>query len=105
MSTKVEDQWMSDAAALGCVVCRNLGYGESPAEIHHLRADAGMSQRAKHNKTIPLCAPHHRTGGYGVAFHAGERIWQENFGNEQSLYEQTVIDVDVFRSSIYGRAV
>ena len=29
MATKDEKQWLSDVADLGCVVCRNLGYGPS----------------------------------------------------------------------------
>ncbi len=104
MSTKAEKQWMSDASALGCVVCRNLGHGKSPAEIHHLRTGNGIAQRSAHKRSIPLCHPHHRTGSYGVAFHAGQRVWQANFGTETELYEQTVNDVDEFRESIYGRA-
>ena len=104
MSTNAEKLWMSDAASLGCVVCRNLGYGPSEAEIHHLRAGMGMSQRSSDDKSIPLCPPHHRTGGHGVAFHAGPSIWQRKFGTELALHAQTVIDVDELRLNIVGRA-
>jgi hypothetical protein len=73
---------------LGCVVCRNLGFGYSPAEIHHLRNGCGTGQRSEHTRSIPLCPPHHRIGGYGVAIHAGQRKWEENYGSEESLLEQ-----------------
>jgi len=105
MATRVEKQWMSDSAAIGCVVCRNLGYGRSPAEIHHIKAGCGISQRSSNLKTLPLCHAHHRTGGDGVAFHANSKLWQEKFGTELELLDQTVIDVEKFRESIIGRAV
>jgi hypothetical protein len=41
--------------------------------------------RASHYDVIPLCPKHHRTGGYGVAIHAGIRKWQENYGNELDI--------------------
>lgn len=83
---------LGKVAALGCVVCRNLGYGETPAEIHHVRSGQGM-KRASHYETIPLCHLHHRTGGYGVAFHAGEKAFEANFGNELDLLEQTWVEI------------
>lgn len=105
MSTKAEKQWMSDVSALGCVVCRNLGFGESPAEIHHLKTGCGISQRSSDLYTIPLCPQHHRLGGDGVAFHANSKLWQKKYGDEITLLNQTIIDVGKFRDSIYGRAV
>lgn len=97
MSSKAGKQWMGDIAQLGCVVCRNLGYGETPAEVHHIRTGQGK-MRAKDEDSIPLCPPHHRTGGYGVAYHAGARKWQENFGSELVLLEQTKNDVAALRA-------
>lgn len=95
--TKDDKNWLSDVAALGCVVCRNLGYGESPAEIHHVRTGQGTAQRASNKKTLPLCTPHHRTGGYGVAIHAGQKKWEENYGTETELLEQTQREVEELR--------
>ncbi len=37
--TKAEKAHLSPVAALGCIVCRNLQLGESPAEIHHVRSE------------------------------------------------------------------
>lgn len=68
-------------AELGCILCRR------PAEIHHLRAGAGMGMKSQ--DMIPLCPEHHRTGGHGVAFHAGPRSFEENFGTEKELLERT----------------
>ena len=79
---------LQKVAELGCVVCRNIGVGYSPAEIHHLRKDCGTGQRSSHKRSIPLCPQHHRNGGYGVAIHAGQRKWEENYGTEESLLEQ-----------------
>lgn len=78
-----------DIADLGCIVCRNLGYHDSPAEVHHLRDGVGMGQRSTNDEAIPLCPMHHRIGGYGVAFHAGKKAFEEKYGSERDLLEQT----------------
>jgi PHP family Zn ribbon phosphoesterase len=91
-ATAAEKRHMSKVAALCCVVCRNLGYGESPAELHHVRNGKGL-KRASHMEVIPLCHTHHRTGGHGIAYHAGRVVWEENFGTEIELLEQVLSEV------------
>ncbi len=81
---------LSRVAGLGYIVCRNLNLGETPAEIHHIRTGQGVGLRADHRKSIPLCHPHHRNGGYGVAIHAGRKQWEKNFGTESQLLEQVL---------------
>ena len=98
-------QSMSDVAALGCVVCRNQGYTGSPAELHHITTGAGMGQKASDEDVIPLCPTHHRLGGWGIALHAGEREWQDRYGNQLDLLSQTGRDLIKFRELIVGRAV
>jgi len=80
---------MGVVAGLYCIVCRNLHLGESPAEVHHVRYLAGGGQRSGNLDTIPLCPRHHRIGGHGIAFHAGPEIWQQKYGTEADLLEQT----------------
>ena len=75
-------------AALGCQVCNNLGFPDSPCEIHHLRSGMGMGQRSKHDRAIGLCHAHHRTGGYGVAIHAGQKEFERKYGTELELLDQ-----------------
>lgn len=48
-----------------------------------------MGRRASHYDTIPLCARHHRTGGHGVAVHAGTRTWESIFGKQTALLART----------------
>jgi hypothetical protein len=45
--------------------------------------------RASNYDAIPLCHKHHRTGGYGVAFHAGKQAFEDQFGTEGELLEET----------------
>ncbi len=68
MTTLAEKKHMGRVAQLGCAVCFRLRLGETPAELHHPRRGAGMSQRAKHMDVIPLCPEHHRgpTGIHGL---------------------------------------
>ena len=81
-----ERQHLDRVAALGCIVCRNEGYGETPAQVHHIRAGKGMGQRASHFETIPLCPAHHQHGP--DAFHSAPRSWQRRFGSELDLLDQ-----------------
>lgn len=96
MANKSEKAHLSAVANLGCIVCRNERLGQSPAEIHHIRSGQGMSQRASNYDVIPLCHSHHRTGGYGIAFHAGKKAFESKYGTERELLKQVgeLIDGD-----------
>jgi len=58
----------SKVAALGCYICRMLGLGITPPQLHHIREGRGMSQRADDVLVIPLCREHHQgdTGLHGL---------------------------------------
>lgn len=95
--TKEDKQWLSDVAELGCICCRNMGYGASLAEIHHTRAGQGMAQRASHKDVLPLCPLHHRAS-YDTGFHAAPKTWQEIHGTEVELLEQIKKEVMELRA-------
>lgn len=95
--TKEEKKWLSDVAELGCICCRNMGFGASLAEIHHVRTGQGMAQRASHTDVLPLCPPHHRAC-YETGFHASPKSWQEIHGTEIELLEQTKQEVMELRA-------
>lgn len=76
------------AARLGCVLCRRLGWGETPAQLHHPRTGVGAARRAPHSEVIPLCPEHHtgKTGIHGMGRKAFERHYQTT---EESLTFET----------------
>jgi hypothetical protein len=83
--TKDERKYFDRIARLGCSLCRHLEYGESPAEIHHLRRYGGKRSLAE---VIPLCPEHHRgnTGIHGL----GRKGFEKKYGiDEDFLLEQT----------------
>lgn len=86
---KAEREHLNRVAEIGCIACINAGYGPTPAEIHHI-GNGAMGKRASNFEVIPLCHNHHRTGGYGVAVHAGRKSWEDNFGTERELLEQVM---------------
>lgn len=47
---------MGRVAGIGCIACICLGYGPSPAHVHHIRE--GRIARNDY-LTIPLCPEHH----------------------------------------------
>lgn len=91
--TKAEKLHLSRVVGLGCIVCKNLNLGETPAEIHHIRTGQGAGQRADNFKVIPLCSIHHRQGGHGVAIHAGRQSWENNYGTETELLVQVLYEL------------
>jgi len=93
-ATAEERRHMALVASLGCVACRSENGAIAFAEIHHIRDGAGAGQRSAHTDVIPLCPKHHRIGGFGVAFHAGPKIWQEIYGTERELLEQVKREIE-----------
>ncbi|MDA8504193.1 Ref family protein [Citrobacter sp. Awk 2] len=90
---KAEKLHLSRVVDLHCIVCRNEGLGDAPAEIHHCSSGTGMSVRADNFHVIPLCHTHHRTGGHGVAIHAGRQSWENKFGTETELLVQVLYEL------------
>ena len=88
LKTKAEKDHMNKVAELGCIVCsEHLDIHDSPATIHHITTGAGMGQRSSHDRVLPLCHAHHQGGGYGVARHAGEKVWESKYGTQLELLE------------------
>ena len=84
MPTKAEKQHYAKVANLGCSLCRYLGYGESPPELHHIR----RASKRSNAPVIPLCPEHHRgnTGIHGMGRKAFEREYKVT---EEELLDQT----------------
>lgn len=99
---KAEREHLSRVASLGCIVCCNLGYGETPAEIHHCSSGTGFSVRADNYHVIPLCHTHHRTGGHGIAIHAGRQTWEQCFGTELKLLNQVNVELGLVVTNRVG---
>jgi hypothetical protein len=86
--TKDEKKHLDLLSQLGCIVCARLGYGATPAEIHHPRKGTGLALRASHYEAIPLCLEHHRgqTGVHGL----GTKGFAKHYGfDESDLLETT----------------
>ncbi len=80
--TKSESAHMDRVQELSCLIC------QMPAEIHHCFTSMGGGRN--HMKVIPLCPKHHRTGGYGVALHAGKKEFAKKYGTEIELIDKVI---------------
>jgi len=80
-------KYMSRVAELGCSLCQVIGYGPTPAEVHHLREGVGMAQRNSDFLAIPLCPEHHR-GASGV--HGDRSALKNARQDEMSLLAWTI---------------
>ena len=70
---------LDEVARLGCVLCKKLGYNDTPAEIHHIRRFGGLR---KNTEVIPLCPEHHRgnTGVHGL----GHKGFAKQYGMDEA---------------------
>lgn len=88
-ANKSEREYMGRVAELGCFMCRHLGFGPTPAQVHHIRTGQGMSQRASHYLTVPLCETHHanysRDGIHGM-----REVWNRQGLNEMDALADTI---------------
>jgi hypothetical protein len=88
--TKAESAHMAAVVELGCIACYVMDIMDSPAEIHHIRAGQGASQKADSYHVLPLCPRHHnRPFTHGVAIHAGQETWEKKYGTEEYLLDLT----------------
>lgn len=75
---KATREYMTRAAELGCALCRRLGWGETPAQLHHPRTGVGAGRKSSDMDVIPLCQSHH-TGNVGV-HGMGRRAFERHYG-------------------------
>ena len=54
--------YLERVASLGCILCKHLGLGYTPAEVHHVES---IRDDLSDYATVPLCQEHHR-GASGV---------------------------------------
>ena len=80
MKTKASRNHLSVAASYPCIIC-----GASEVELHHVSTGAGMGRKNPDCHVVSLCHTHHRTGGHGIALHAGQRTWEANYGKQEEL--------------------
>ena len=57
--------YLEAVASVGCVLCKHLGLGYTPAEVHHVES---VRDEMSDYATVPLCQEHHRgaTGVHGL---------------------------------------
>lgn len=72
---KAESTYMGRVAELGCYLCQHLGYGATPAVVHHLREGVGLAQRNSSYLTVPLCPKHHDNSSPD-GIHGGRKAWK-----------------------------
>ena len=88
--TNKEREHYDKLTSIGCIVCRLIHDVYTPAEVHHIRHEAGVGRKSAFDKAIPLCPQHHRLGGHGVSYHAGRRAFEQAVGyTEVELLEIT----------------
>ena len=104
-TTREEKQHMALVASLGCIVCKNLGYTNHKAELHHIRAGYGVGQKASNFEVIPLCPIHYRTGLKAdrtgkthFGYHQSPEDFEIAYGKERDLLEQVMVMVRTVKS-------
>jgi hypothetical protein len=84
MHTNVKKHYAA-IAELGCILCRYMGYKDTPCEIHHIRR---YGMKRDNAPVIGLCTEHHRgnTGVHGL----GRKSFAVRYKvSEEDLLEMT----------------
>lgn len=72
-----------------CIVCYLQGYGKNPAHFHHILKNG---KRISHMDGFGLCPTHHNSGLNNPDFvsrHPWRREFEERYGTEMYLLEET----------------
>lgn len=87
---------MGRVARLGCVVCRRLGFSDSPAELHHVAEGSGLRSDFA---VVPLCAEHHRgkSGLHGMGTRAFVSLYRVPGESEYGLL--VMVNEDLARAA------
>ncbi|MFA6271024.1 MAG: Ref family recombination enhancement nuclease [Candidatus Paceibacterota bacterium] len=82
--TIAEKKFHDDLAEIvGCIACRLDGQINHYVSIHHID---GRTKPGSHKKVLPLCAPHHQTGGEEApAIHPWKRRFIAKYGTQEEL--------------------
>jgi len=84
---KHKKEHMDAVARLGCIVCKQMGYPDTPCELHHIKDRRGMSKKSSDYEVIGLCYLHHR-GDQG--YHHSPKKFTERFGTQKELLQKVL---------------
>jgi len=90
--TKHEKEHMNKIADLGCIICRKMGFPNSPAELHHIKDKTGMGRKASNFEVIPLCPRHHRQGK--DSYHYSPKEFTKKWGTQKELLTEVLTYVN-----------
>lgn len=75
----------------------------TPAENHHPREKAGMSEKAEDKEVYPLCPIHHRTGTTIPSVHLRPIQFHARYGSSELLTELTRAGVQTMLNNTIGK--
>ena len=92
MNTQTKKHY-DKVARLGCILCRQFGFKDTPAEIHHIRRFGGLRENAE---VIPLCPEHHRgnTGIHGLGAKGFSRRYNGLTQEDLLTYTQRLLAIN-----------
>lgn len=89
--TKAQQRRFERIKEIGCIVCRDNGFGYVPCDIHHMTIGGLHGQkRLGHDYTFGLCKWHHVGEGDGTgrgpSFAKRPKAFRAAFGNQDVLF-------------------
>ena len=86
--TKAEKALWSRMADFGCIACYLDGLKNTYVSIHHTD---GRTKPGAHSRVLPLCAPHHQTGGEEApAIHPFKARFEKKYGKQAELVQKVM---------------
>lgn len=86
--TKAEKHFHDRIASIGCIACLKDGDANPVVSIHHID---GRTKPGAHMKVLPLCGPHHQTGGeWAPAIHPWKARFEAKYGTQAELLAECI---------------
>lgn len=96
---KAEREWMTKAARVGCLACRQEGH-YSQATLHHITSGF---RRMGHLFTIPLCHWHHQIGDdERPSVHGAKKRFEAKYGTQLELLAELKKELGVYDEASYA---
>ena len=89
---KHRKEHMSKVAKLGCIVCKQMGYPDTPCELHHIKDRRGMSKKSSDYEVLGLWYLPHRGD---QVYHLSPKKFTERFGTQKELLQKVLTYVNV----------
>lgn len=100
-TNKKEEEWENRVRARGCIVSSNLGYEDTPAQIHHIKGRTYLEKGGPKGLglwlILPLSYHFHQSGVKNdkiCSLHPFKKEFERRYGTQMELFDQLCEEIN-----------